>query len=259
MKKSLLFLVLLFAVAQTTRAWEPVRERRFGIDFQVAEHVGLNAWSRFKVGTLGLPAASVTEFRFMMRLYFIRSRFGMFYNMGFGILPSAPMRGFDASRMPMPMGSIYHLRDSRLIGPKRASANFVCAWGLFGNIPVTDKMSLMPYIGIGAMSIPNRSYEVVLKEEGTNMQYYASYTWGKHRYDWNRSSMLGYLTARLNFRYKITPRQSLLAGLEYTHFYETMNFYTHSVNSYNPNIGGMGMFEGRRMNMLAISVGISFM
>jgi hypothetical protein len=125
-------------------------------------------------------------------------------------------------------------------------------------------MSLMPYLGTGIMFMPCRRYEVILKEEGTNVQYYAGYSWGTGDGDlslnsWGRNDMLGYVTARVNFRYKISPRQSLLAGLEYTYVYDTINFRSWFEEPYNSNIVREERIKGRRMNMLGISVGISFM
>lgn len=71
------------------------------------------------------------------------------------------------------------------------------------------------------------------------------------------SDMLGYLTGRLNFRYKISPRSNLLIGLEYTYFFDAINFYGKFTNTFNGNIQKEISTRGNKMSMLGISAGIT--
>lgn len=244
-------------------------------DFQVAQHVGLNKWNDVGYANDGLPRAAVTEFRGVFNLYIARP-VGTFLDMGLGIMPAAPFRSLNNEHMPQPnSGTKYYLREViSESGTGAATAHFKITWGLFGNIRANDKIDIMPYFGIGGMSMSRRSHEMILKEDGTNMQYRVFYSWGSDisdyygdgyddyggYYDYSDSSsdMLGYITGRVNFKYRVNPRMCLMFGLEYTHFYETTNFYGRFVNTFNGNVRKSIAAEGNKMNMLGVSVGISF-
>jgi hypothetical protein len=134
--------------------------------------------------------------------------------------------------------------------------------GLFGKIPANEKLSVMPYFGIGFLTMQQRKYEVILKEQGSNMQYQTLYVWNcKHgnEYGYDKPTHPAYIVGRLNFKYKFSQKSSLLLGLEYTWFLNTLDFYGRYTNTFKANIQRDFNEKGEKMNMLGISVGISFM
>jgi hypothetical protein len=92
------------------------------------------------------------------------------------------------------------------------------------------------------------------------MEYNTTYIWRSENSEYNseESVMLNYLTGRLNFGYKISPKSNLLFGLEYTYFFNLLDFYGKYRNSFNGNVQRDFTVKGNNMNMLGISVGISF-
>ncbi len=228
----------------------------------MVQNIGLNSWSDVGYVNDGLPSASVTEIRGVGNVYIVPSSFGAFMDMGLGIMPAPDMKSFDLGRMPMPnSGTRYYLREMvSESGADGASAHFKITAGLFGDFRATDKLNVMPYFGVGGMTMSRRNCEMVLKEDGSNNQYYTTYTWGHSSGDDNTSDseMLGYLSGRLNFKYKLNPKSSLLLGLEYTYFFSAVNFYGKYSNTFNGNVQRSFEVKGNNMNMLGISLGLSF-
>ena len=237
-------------------------ENREGwIDLQIVQHIGLSKWSDISYINDGLPPPSMTEVRAVFNYEpFILPSLGAFVDMGLGIMPAPEMKSFDFSRMPMPnSGTQYYLREMiSESGIDKTSAHFKITAGLFGDFEATEKLNIMPYFGVGGLSMPYRKYEMILKEDGSNMQYNTTYVWSKNSGEGHSSEMLGYLTGRLNFRYKISPKSSLLLGLEYTYFFDTTNFYGKYSNTFNGNVQRSFEVKGNNMNMLSVSAGISF-
>ena len=232
------------------------------IDFQIAQHIGLNPWSSVGYVNDGFPAASLTEFRGVLS-YLPGSHFGIFADMGIGIMPAADMKSFNPERMPMPhSGTQYYLREMiSESGNGKTSAHFKMTFGFLGKIPARENLTILPYLGVGFLTMEQRRYEMILKEQGSNIQYQTTYIWN-HSDDGNEhdsnSSPGGYLTGRLNFKYKLSPKSNLLLGVEYTWFMNTLNFYGQYINTFNANIERNFTVKGNKMNMLGLSVGISF-
>jgi|GEM_PF-1722848 len=240
---------------------EQEKEKALGwLDFQVAQHIGLNQWSSTASVNDGFPTASLTEFRGVCNIYVPKIYVGFFADMSVGIMPAPEMRTLTLDRMPMPYnGMQYYLRDILSESDNgSASAHFKMTFGLFGKIPANEKLAVMPYFGVGFLTMPQRRYEVILKEQGSNMQYHTVYSWN-HKENEEDSSSLGYLTGRLNFNYKLSQKLNLLMGLEYTWFFNTLDFYGKYSNTFNANIERDFSIKGNKMNMLGVSVGISFM
>lgn len=255
----------LLAAGQSLSAQDHRRgERRFWVDIQLAQHLGLNRWNSVGYANDALPAASITELRGVLNFNpHIFPWFKFFVDMGLGVTPAPTMKTFDLGRMPMPnSGTSYYLREMiSESGSDKTSAHFRIAAGLFGEFRVADKLSVMPYAGIGGLTMSPRNYQMILKEDGTNMQYHATYRWGMNacdEYGPYNGDMLGFFTGRINCRYKIKPGTSLLLGLEYTYFFDAMDFHGRYSNTFNDNISRSFMSAGNKMNMLGISVGISF-
>jgi hypothetical protein len=184
------------------------------------------------------------------------NHFGFFVDMGVGIMPAPRMRSLDLNRMPMPhSGTQYFLRETLQDADRNgASAHFKMTFGLTGKIQTNrENLTIMPYLGLGLLTMPKRTYDIILKEYGSNMQFQTTYIWNHNDDEFTNSSPLGYLNGRLNFRYK-----NILLGLEYTWFFTTIDFYAKHVNMFNANIRRDFSITGNRMNMLGISVGISF-
>jgi hypothetical protein len=211
-----------------TEIYTQPKDKKAWVDFQAVQHIGLGKWSNAGYVNDGFSSASITEIRGVLNCFLFKPVYG-FFDMGFGIMPGS--KSFNLDRMPMPYnGTRYYLREMLSeSGSDKASAHFKFTAGLFTNFNVTDKLAIMPYLGIGGFSLSPKSYEMILKEQGSNMQYNTMYVWGSRDYNNenynNESVMLGYLTGRLNFEYKISPKSSLLLGLEYTHFFNTLDFY----------------------------------
>ena len=264
MKKIILLLIIavVSVPSLSAQSYKLKREKPCWFDFQIAQHIGLNSWSDVSYISDGLPAASITEIRGAFNFYLANPIFGAYIDMGLGIMPAPNMRSFTPGKMPMPnSGTQYYLREMvSESGPNKASAHFKIDAGLFGDIKATDRLNVMPYLGIGGITMSRRSFEMILKESGSNMQYNASYMWGRNvgQESYSDSEMLGYVNARLNFRYKISARASLLFGLEYTYFFDTIDFYGKYSNTFNGNVQKSITVEGNNMNMLGLSIGLSF-
>lgn len=147
---------------------------------------------------------------------------------------------------------------SESCGGNNASTHFKMTFGLFGDIPANEKLTVMPYFGVGFLTMPQRKYEIILKEQGSNIQYQTTYIWNYSDDEYDDTTTPGYLTGRLNFKYKISQKSSLLLGLEYTWFLNTLDFYGKHTNTFNANIERNFSVKGNKMNMLGISVGIRF-
>ncbi len=231
------------------------------IDAQVVQSVGMNKWSSADYANAGFPRTSLTEGRFTFNAYLISPSLGAFVDMGLGVMPAPPMKTFDASRLPMPeSGKNYFTRGLSESGEHRANAHFRISAGLFGEVYATQRIAVMPYMGVGGMTMTRRTFDVRLKEDGSNMEYDAKYTWGRSRGDefGGNGEMVGYFTGRLNFRYELDPRTNLLVGLEYTHFWDSMHFYTDFDNAFNGNLISRSTVKCKKMNMFGLSVGVSF-
>ena len=242
---------------QFEKIW--IENKNCWFDFQVAQHFGLNRWSEADYVRDGLPRNTLTEFRAAFNLYIARPYVGGFIDMGIGIMPVPAMRSLKPDRMPMPyQGTRYYLREILSEeGATGASAQFKMTYGVFGKIPVSENLSIIPCFGVGFLSIPQRKYEVLLKEDGSNNQYRAKYVWNSNEYEEQQTS--GYLTGRLNLKYRFSQKTSLQFGLEYTWFLNSPDFYGKFTNTFNENIQREFTVKGNKITMLGISAGISFM
>lgn len=261
-KVVLLFVVALVATQGLSAQTRQIRNRgiKSWFDLQLVQHIGLNKWSDAGYADDALPSASLTELRGVFNFYLAGPKFGGFADLGLGVMPAPDMRSLDLERLPMPhSGTQYYLRETLSeSGADAASVHARMTLGLFGNFKMADKLQFMPYLGVGALSMSRRNHEVILKEAGSNMQYHTTYTWAASD-DRDRSNMPGYVTGRLNFRYRIGNTHScLLLGLEYTLFFDSMNFYAKYANTFNGNVRRSMKVTGNRMNMLGISVGLAF-
>lgn len=261
MKKIIL---LISAIALSHNIFAQTSEREFRVDFQLVQHIGLNNWSNVGYVNDGLPGTNIMEIRGVFNLYMIGRRFGAFADMGVGIMPAPRMRSFDPGRMPVPhSGTQYYLREIvSESGGSSATAQFKMTFGLFGRMTVNEKLSVRPYVGAGFLTMPQRQYDVILKEEGSNMQYDAVFAWNfrnRDQFENKTPSALGYLNGRINFNYRLSSRSSLLLGLEYTWFLNSIDFYGKFTNSFNANVWRDFGVKGNKISMLGLSLGISFM
>lgn len=264
MKKNIILLLsIAFAqifFAQNSAVEQTPKSRSGWFDIQVVQHFGLNNWSDVSYVNKGFQGKSLTEFRGIMN---IAGRYwGVFADMGIGVMPEPKFETSGIDQLPMPNnGTKYYVRDVLNNSVSSGSkAHFKMTFGLSGNIPVDENLTIMPYLGVGFMTMQQRECVVLLKEEGSNMQYNARYIWNckETNEDYDSKKNPGYLNVRLNFKRKISEKTNLLLGLEYTHFLHTVDFYAHYSNSFNANIERKINVEGNRMNMLGISVGLSF-
>lgn len=230
-------------------------------DVQVLQNFGINNWSEVDYVNAGFPRTSLTELRAVLNYYLISPSVGAFVDMGLGIMPAPRMKSFDAGLMPMPYADKeYFVRRTSHSGVKRSSAHFRMSAGFFGEIYPVQRIAVMPYAGVGLMTVTRRTFDVRLKENGSNMEYDTKYIWGRSKGDEfsGNGEMLYYFTGRLNFRYELDPRTNLLIGLEYTHSWNSTYFYADHRNAYNGNLVRSSKVKCKKMNMLGVSVGVSF-
>ena len=259
--KKIIISFLIVALTQSLWAQDDnvvYKRKRFEFNIQAAQHIGLGQWSEADYVNRGLPQTAITEFRGIGSLLF-SSTVGAFLDFGIGITPAPRMRSFNIDGMPMPYnGSQYYLRETLSDGGGgNANSHFKMTHGLFGIVRSNENLTIMPYFGVGFLTMPQRSYVVLLKEHGSNMQYRTTYNWNC-RDENSTAATLGYLTGRLNFEYKLKSNSNLLLGLEYTWFLNTLDFYGKYTNTFNANIERDFSVKGNKINMLGISVGLNF-
>jgi len=265
MKKTVISLLVLALTHSVSAQNNNVTElRRNWFDFQIVQHIGLNSWSKESYVDDGFPATALTELRIAYNFYSFIPHCGFFADMSAGIMPAPKMKSFSLDRIPMPnSGTQYYLREMLSEqGSGKTSAHFKMTGGIFGKIPAGEKLSILPYFGAGFITMPHRKYEMILKEQGSNMQYQATYIWNRppnYNDEYDNNIPLGYLVARLNIKHKLSEKSNLTLGLEYTWFLDSLDFYGKYSNTFNANIEREFSVKGNKMNMLGISVGISFM
>lgn len=258
--------LLLFALACAANAHaqmlssnspSPQHTMRTWFDIQAVQHIGLNNWTGQRFVDDLLPPTSMTEIRGSVNIPLFRHA-GLFADMGVGIMPAPRKSTPDIMSFPLPTaGARYFLKEEISNGiMDNASANFKMTVGLFGRFS-SGKLNVMPYLGVGYMVVRAPSYEAVIKEDGTNMQYNASLFWMAD--EGYSETTLGYLTGRLNFSYPLSTRVNLLLGLEYTCYFTRPTFSAVYTNSFNYNIVKEYRIKGNRVNMLGVSLGFSFM
>lgn len=269
MKKiiSLLFaLAFIYTVSAQSNSTDSENNSRSSLlngkmDFQLIEQIGLNNWSNSNFVNQGLPESTFTEIRGVYNLNFTSSHFGVFVDMGIGILSSTEMKSLDMNKLPMPnSGTQYYLRETRTeLGSSRVSPTIKMTIGTFRNLALTNMLSVTPYLGVGFMTTSQRKYEVVLKEDGKNTQYNATYIWNSGESSDGYPANLFYLNGRIKMSYKLSPKLNLILGAEYTHFLNSMDYYHKFTNSFNANIWKDNTIKGNKVNLLGLSVGIAFM
>jgi hypothetical protein len=263
MKKIVIFLVAAVAAVQSLSAQRYLGANSgWWVDAQAVESFGINPWSDLGYVNDGFPKASLTEARFVFNFYLISPSLGVFTDMGLGVMPAPPMRKFGDAPLPLPeTGHNYFVRGIAEDGESRSSAHFRIAAGLFGDVQVSQRLAVLPYVGVGGMTMTRRSFDVRYKEDGSNNEYDAHYIWGRNKGDEfsGNGEMLGYFTSRLNFRYELNPRTNLLFGLEYAHFWDSTYFFADFNRAYNDNVNKDPIkIKCKKMNMLGLSVGVSF-
>ena len=265
MKKNiiLLFVVVFtqYIVAQDSNSQDSLisKKKNIWFDLHIGQHFGLNSWSSTNYVNEGYYKASITEFKGILNLYFINSYFGGFIDMGMGILPAPKMKTLDLDKMPMPhKGTKYYQREILSeSGNEKASVNFTMSFGLMGNIEIDDNMSIMPYLGIGYISMPQRTHEILLKEDGSNMQYNTIYIWNGID-DYQQTEPLTFIYGKLLLKNKFLHKTNFLLGLEYRWFFDTIDFYGKYTNTFNLNNKRDFRIKGNQMNMIGVIAGISF-
>ena len=70
------------------------------------------------------------------------------------------MQSLSLDKIPMPYsGTQYYLREILSeLGSDKTSAHFKMNFGLFGKIPANKKLTVMPYFGVGFITMPQRKY-----------------------------------------------------------------------------------------------------
>ena len=261
MKKTAI-LLLTIALTQSLLAQDnSTKSKLVMLDLQIAQHIGLGSWSGASYVNDGLPETALTEFRGVFNIPF-SPYWGFFGDMGIGIMPAPKMRTFSLDRMPMPYnGTQYYLREMLSeSGDSKASGHLKMTGGIFGNIPASEKLTVMPYFGVGFVTMPQRKYEMILKEHGSNMQYQTTFIWNRpNDAEYEDAVALGYLTGRLVFKQRLSERLNILLGLEYSWYLNSLDFYGKYTNTFNANIERDFIIKGNKMNMFGLSVGISFM
>ena len=258
--KRIIILFLTIALTYTLSAQNnQMDSRSYWIDLQIVQHIGLTPWSNTEYVSAGLPSTTITEIRGAFNFSIFRNYIGGFADVGLGIMPAPKMQSLNLEQTPLPYsGTQYYLREMlSQSGNSNTSVNIKMTFGLFAKISVNENLNIMPYFGGGFLTMPQRKYEFILKEHGSNMQYQTTYCWNYDDREYG-DFPLGYLTGRLNFNYRLSPKINLLLGLEYTWFLTTVDFYGSFTNTFNANVERDFIVKGNKTSMLGISAGISF-
>ena len=264
MKKSIILFLTIVLMQSLSAQDDSVKvkktDKRVWFDVQVTQHFGLNKWGADYIHD-GLPKAMVTEIKGAFNLYIARPYFGGFVDLGLGFMPAPAMNSLTLDKMPMPQsGTKYYLRETLSeSGSTGASTHLKIMLGFFGKIPANERFSIMPYLGVGLFTMSERRYEVILKEQGSNMQYQTSYIWNNsgNENGYGNHIQPFFLAGKLNFKYKFSRKLSIFAGLEYTWFLNTIDFYGSYTNTFNANIQRNFRTKGAKMNMIGVSLGVS--
>jgi len=260
MKKTASLFLLLLCIVGFVNAQDIQQEPKSWFDFQIAQFFGFNDWNRVKFASDRLPNTSFsTDLRASFNVFIVKP-VGFFCDMGVGIMP-APRNGFadPAAQATLTTGIPYYTKEVTLEnGYQTATGHFKMTFGLFGKIPAADKLSVSPYFGVGFMTISAPTCEAVLKEHDSNMQYTIRYQWFRQDEYYSSAASLGYLALRLRFAYQMSPKTNLLFGVEYNWHFTRANFSETYTNYFNHNIVKTIHHEGNRLNMLGLSLGISF-
>jgi len=258
MKKtlSLLTVFLLWGTAVVN-----AQESSTWFDIQIAQSIGLNNWNKLEFASDRLPRTSSTDLRATLNVYVVRP-IGFFGDIALSIMP-APRNGLSdpAVHATSQTGIPYYTKEMNIEeGYQTVTAHYKLTVGVFGKIPAGGKFSVFPYLGVGMMNISSPTCEAILKEQGSNIQYTAFYKWFRDG-DHNKSdeATLGYLAGRLRLAYQISPKLSLLFGLEYTWYFTRANFSETYTNYFNHNITKTIHHKGNQLNMLGLSFGVSFL
>ncbi|MDR2886191.1 MAG: hypothetical protein LBU95_05360 [Rikenellaceae bacterium] len=227
------------------------------IDLQLVQHIGINSWSDSPQVADRMQRPVNTDLRGVFNWNFA-SPVGLFGDMAVGFAPAARNAEMDPNDFPGARSSgHYYLRETVSDGISRdAGVNFKMTAGVFGNFR-NEKLSVRPYFGVGFVTMTRPYYEGVIKQQNTNNQYNARYDWITDDPDAGSSATLGYLSARVNFAYKLGD-MGLLLGLEYTYYFTRADFYATYTNSFNDSMVRNYSLRGNQMKMLGISVGITF-
>ena len=227
-------------------------------DFQIAQSFGLNDWHRIKFASDRLPGTSFsTDLRATFNTHIVRP-VGLFTDIGLGIMP-APRDGFadPAAYATLSSGIPFFTKETTLDhGNQTATAHFKMTFGVFARVPMGEKLSVSPYFGVGFMTVQAPNCDVILKEQETNMQYKANYCWFKQ--DEYNNPTIGYLAGRLRFSYHLASKRYLLVGFEYHWYFTRASFSETYTNYFNYNIVTTNYYEGNRLIMLGLSLGVSF-
>jgi hypothetical protein len=252
--------VLLLSVCVLAKAQNEAPDRLSWFDLHIAQTFGLNDWNRVRFASDRLPrAVSSTELRMGISIYAIRP-IGVFADMGVAIMP-ATRNGFSdpSEQASFYTGAPCYAREMTVEeGYQSASGHFKMTFGVFGEIQYRERLTIIPRLGIGLMTVAAPTCEAVLKEQGTNMQYLARYQWfGQNENDGGGAS-LGYLACRLQCALKVSPKLNLLFGAEYNWFYTRADFSETYTNYFNRNNVTTKYYEGNRLHTAGLSLGLSF-
>jgi hypothetical protein len=157
MKKYCGIFLLMIVTAQSLSAQENQPKIKYAwLDFQMAQHFGFYQWGNEAYINDGLPKNMLTEFRGAFNLHLVRPYIGAFVDMGFGIMPAPKMRSLKLDKMPPPrQGTQYYLREMISESENNgASGHFKMTHGLFGRIPASENLIIMPYFGVGFLTMP---------------------------------------------------------------------------------------------------------
>jgi len=229
-------------------------------DFRLSESFGLNQWNSLTFANDRLPRTSSTDLKVTMNVIMGGRKdgpFGFFIDMGVGFMPGARSNSLgDNFPVPVP-GTQYYVRDmfANNSGPD-VNASFKMAAGFMGRIRTSSRLYVLPAVGVGFMTMALPQYDVMLKEQGTNMQYRANYRWFGSGGE-GGSVAPGYLTGRLTFAWPVSTSARLLLGLEYTWIFTPATFSVTFTNDFNNAITKTFVTPGNKMNMFGVMIGIA--
>ncbi len=230
-------------------------------DLDAAQSFGLQKWSDNRFVNDAMNKASSTDLRETFNWRWARG-FGFFQDLSLSIHPGTDGVGEDLSGvMPDRLNGQYHFKEFSAQNMGDHAGLYVkMTFGFFGQFKVNDRWQVMPYAGIGFMTINSPRLSAVIKEQGTNTYYNVTASWFGDYYDEFAPDFatLGYLSGRLKFVHPIGKRTNLIFGIEYTWVFDEVDFQSTFTHMYNDRIVRTYSLKGNEMSWVGLSAGISF-
>lgn len=229
------------------------QSRKFWVDVQFIQNIGLNDWYDDKELNDRLSKPSTSDIRGSINWNFYKG-LGLFFDMSLVINSYPDDNDFTIEDYPIINTDNFYLKKAWLRN-ERYNPGIKFSIGAFYKIE-RNRWSFIPYVGVGVQDADSPLYTAEIKEKNSNNLYELEYEW--FRNNDNVTTSLGFLNTRLNFAYKLGKHSNLLFGIEYNRYLSRSEFSAKAVDHYTKAIINETETNGKYMNTLGISIGFSF-